>query len=122
MDVRVHQTEGEDDHLIATDRDIDPVHSGDEIVIIEKHLINGIAVGAEVPAVLDCNLLTFGERDIESQIGNDLPEQFFFYLHLQIQRRLWLPAHKDNISSALCQAFCLLFFNPIFVVHKHLFR
>ena len=83
VDVCIHQTKGKDDYMVSPNSDIDSVHPGNEIVIVEKHLIDGIPVRAEMPAVLDRNLLSFGKRDVKSQVGNDLPEQFLFNLHLK---------------------------------------
>ena len=48
--------------------------------------INGIAVRAEMPAVLDRNRLSFDKGKIQSQIRADLPEQFVIHLHLHFQR------------------------------------
>ena len=83
VDVGIHQAEGKDDHAVSPDSDIDAVHPGDEIFIVEEHFVDGISVGTEMPAVFDSNLLSFGERDVKPQVGNDLPEQFLIYLHLK---------------------------------------
>ena len=49
-----------------------------------------------MPTVLDGDVLAFDERGVEPEIRNDLPEQFLSYLHLHIQRRLWLLDDKDK--------------------------
>lgn len=99
MDMRVHQGESQDNHTISLDSDIDPVHSCDEIQFIVEQHIDGIAIRAEMPTVPDADVLSFDECEVESEIGNDLPEQFLIYLHLHIQRRLWLLKHKDSGSQ-----------------------
>ena len=83
MDVCIHQAESKNDDTVSPDSDIDAVHPGNEIVIVEKHFFDGISVRVEMPAVFDSNLMSFGERDVNPQVGNDLPEQFLFNLHLK---------------------------------------
>jgi hypothetical protein len=92
----VHQAEGQDNDPIGLQGDKDTVHPVDEIIVVFKDGINGIPVGTEVPTILDGYVLAFDERGVEPEIRNDLPEQFPSYLHLRIQRRLWLLDHKDK--------------------------
>jgi hypothetical protein len=87
MHVRIHQGESQDDHLITPDRDVNPVHAGDEVIIAQKHGINGVAVRTEMPAILDPDVLALDKGHVESEIRNDLSEQFLIDLHLQIRRR-----------------------------------
>ena len=55
--MRVHQGKSQDYHMIVLQDDIDTVHSGNEIVFTEKQRIDGVPVGAEVPAVPDFDFL-----------------------------------------------------------------
>ena len=103
--------------MIPLYSDVCPVHPGDEIVVSHEHGIDGIPVGAEMPAIPYLDGLTLGERDVESQVDNYLPEQFLFNPHLQIQRRLWLLTCKDNMSCALCQEIIVFVTNPKFLIH-----
>lgn len=64
---------------------------------------NGVAVSTEMPAIVDRDVFSSGEGDIEAQIGNDLLEQFFFNLHHHIQRHKRLLSHKVNRSGKKSQ-------------------
>ena len=103
MEVRIHQTESEDNHTKSPDGQIHAVHSADEIVFILENGFNGVAVSTEMPAIVDRDVLSSGEGDIEAQIGNDLLEQFFFHLHHHIQRHKRLLNHKDTMSGKKSQ-------------------
>ena len=86
MQVRVHQGESQDDHVVALHHDEDAVHPRDEILVVFEHGIDSIPVRGEMPAVLDLDFLSLDERDVEPEIGFDLREQFFVQLHLRIRR------------------------------------
>ena len=99
----VHKAKGEDDHVKSTYSQIHTVHAADEIVIIQEYGIYGVAVGTEMPAILDRDVFPFGERDIKSQVGINLLEQFIFYLHFHIQHHKRLLNYKDSSLTAHCQ-------------------
>lgn len=103
VDVRIHQTKSEDNHTKSPDGQIHAVHSADEIVFILENGFNGIAVSTEMPAIVDRYVFSSGEGDIETQIGNDLLEQFFFNLHHHIQRHKRLLDRKVNMSGRKSQ-------------------
>ena len=87
MQVRVHQGESQDDHVVALHDDKDAVHPRDEILVVLEQRIDSIPVRGEMPAVLDLDFLSLDERDVEPEIGFDLREQFLIQLHLRIRRR-----------------------------------
>jgi hypothetical protein len=68
MHVCVHQAESQYHDSESFHSDIDTIHTGDEIIIALKHNIHCFPVSAEVPAILDDNLLPLDKRFVQSQI------------------------------------------------------
>ena len=109
----IHQREGKDNHTVALNGNVNPVHSCDEIDLIQKHRIDSVAVCTEMPAIMNCDILPFNESKFKSQIGGNLLEQCIIYLHQQIQRLLWLPGTKVMYYEER--------YNPIFTFHEKSF-
>ena len=107
MHMGVHQGKSQNDHVVVLDHHVYPVHPGDEVIVVFEHGIDGVSVRAEMPAVLDFDLTSLDERDMEPEIGFDLREQFLIYLHVLFRRLLWLLFYKDrSILPFLQPDFC----------------
>ena len=103
----VHQGKSQDDHVVVLDHHENPVHPGDEVIVAFEHGIDGVSVRTEMPAVLDFDLTSLDERDMEPEIGFDLREQFLIYLHVLFRRLLWLLFRKvRSILPFLQPDFC----------------
>lgn len=72
MHVSVHQGESQDNDIMFPGQDIDPVHPVDEIFLIKENGINRIAVGAEMPTVLNRYVSALYKRNVQTQIRYDL--------------------------------------------------
>ena len=82
MDMRIHQTESQDDDPVFPGHNIDTVHPLYKVIVVHKNNIDGIAVCTEMPAVSGFYFLSPDKWDLESEVRLDLPKQLIINRHL----------------------------------------